>query len=281
MSQPSLWERIKTNVKNFATEAYYFLSSKIFLTDFGKMMLLTALFLTLTFWGMKCYTRHGEMMKVGDYVGKPINEALSRLKSQGFDYIITDSTYKPGLSADIIKTQDPAPNVNAKAGRTIYLSIYTREGRMVTLPDLAGNEDFKMYSMQLENLGVVSVVREKRTDAKYEDGTILQVFVEGKDVTFELKNGIAVKQASTVEFVVSQVSGDDTQVPDLACSNFEGVTLNLEAAGLKLGATTAESNVTDRGSAYIWKQEPAAATVVKKGTIVNVYLTAAKPAGCQ
>ena len=120
-----------SKTKTFANEAWLFVSSKIFLFNFGKMMGILAGLLFLTFWGMKCFSRHGDSMQVGKYVDKNVKEVIRDAEDKGFEIIITDSLYKEGFPADLVLDQNPAPNSYVKEGRTIYLKITKAAGDLV------------------------------------------------------------------------------------------------------------------------------------------------------
>ncbi len=272
-----IWEKIKS----WSYELYLFLTSKIFLTNFGKMLLIVVAFLTMTFWFMKCYTNHGESSPIGKYENMPLAQALAKIKADGFDYIIVDSTYKSDIPTETIRTQDPAAGTPAKAGRRIYLGIYTRQGRLVTIPDIAGNDDYENYSRMLVARGITPQIIGRRADAQLDEGTILEVWVDGQNVTNNLKNNIQITQGKTIQFVVSTQQSDNVQVPNLVCSTYDGVAFALEALGLKAGVPTKQPDVTDEAAAFIWKQEPAANATVPRGTTINVYLAQKRPADCQ
>ena len=265
----NIWEKLKV----FGKEAGYFLSSRIFLIDFGKMLLIVGGLLFMIFWMMKCYSRHGDAVKVGDYVGKNVKEVIRNAESNGFEVVVTDSLYREGFAADLVLEQNPLPNAKVKEGRTIYLKITKAAGDLVVLPDIAGRDAIGFYTDNLKLLGVKIGKIDTILNADLADGTITAVFVRGRDVTNELQFGtVKVPQGSSVDFTVSKPVSDEAPVPD-----FEGMTADqydflLGSVGLKLGAVHADPSVTNQNLAKVYRIVPPVGELIKKGTAVDIYV---------
>jgi eukaryotic-like serine/threonine-protein kinase len=264
------WEKLKS----FGREAGYFLSSRVFLIDFGKMMAIIGGLLFMLFWMMKCYSGHGDSVKVGNYVGKNVKEVIQSAEGMGFDIIVMDSIYKEGFAADLVLEQNPLPNAKVKEGRTIYLRITKAAGDLVTLPDLANGDAMDFYIQNLTNIGVKVSHIDSVLDATLAEGTIKGVFFRGRDVTNELN--FKVPQGSSVELHVSKPVSDEANVP-----SFSDGTNNLTAdqfdfllgtLGLKLGTVHADPSVTNQNLAKVYKTEPAAGEPLKKGSAVDIYI---------
>ena len=264
-----IWEKLKA----FGKEAGYFLSSRVFLIDFGKMLLIVGGLLFMIFWMMKCYSRHGDAVKVGDYVGKNVKEVIRNAENDGFEIVVTDSLYKEGFAADLVVEQTPLANAKVKEGRTIYLKITKAAGDLVTLPDIAGRDEIGFYTENLKMLGVKVGKIDTFLNADLADGTITAVLVRGRDVTNELQFGtVKVPQGSAVDFHVSQSISDQAAVPD-----FDGMTADqydflLGTVGLKLGTIHADPSVTNQNLAKVYRIVPAALDTVKKGTAIDIYV---------
>ncbi|MDZ7881086.1 MAG: PASTA domain-containing protein [Saprospiraceae bacterium] len=263
------WERLRA----FGKEAGYFLSSRVFLIDFGKMLLIIGGLLFLMFWLMKCYSGHGESVKVGAYVGKNVKEVIRWAKSDGFDIEVTDSIYREGFAADLVLEQNPLPSARVKEGRTIYLKITKAAGDLVALPDIAGRDEIGFYSQNLMMLGVKVGKIDTILDADLADGTIKQVFIRGKDVTNDLQFGtVKVPQGSAVDFVVSKRQSDEALVPPFENMTADQYDFLLSTVGLRLGAVQADPSVTNQNVAKVYKTEPEAGATIKKGTAVDIYV---------
>ena len=265
----NLW----TKTKAWGIEAGYFLSSRVFLIDFGKMLLIAGGFLFLLFWGITCFSRHGQATQVGNYVTKNVKEVIKSAESQGFDIVITDSLYKEGFPPDLVIEQNPLPNTKVKQGRTIYLKITKAAGDLVTLPDIAGRDEISFYSKNLEMLGVKIGHIDSTLNAELVDGTIIKVLIHGRDVTNELQFGkIQVPQGSTVDFEVSKRLSDEAEIPAIEGNTADEYSVKLETLGLRVGTIMTDPSVTNQNLAKVYKTEPATGTILKKGSTVNIYI---------
>ena len=265
----NIWKKIKL----FGKEAGYFLSSRIFLKEFGKMLLIIGGFMFLIFWMMKCYSRHGESVKVGTYVNRNVKEVIREAENEGFEIVVTDSIYREGFAADLVLEQNPLPNARVKDGRTIYLKITKAAGDLVALPDIAGRDEISFYTQNLSMLGVKVGIIDTILNADLADGTITAVLVRGRDVTNDLQFGtVKVPQGSKVDFIVSRRESDQATVPDFGGLTADQYDFTLGTVGLKLGAVNADPSVTNQNLAKVYKTEPAAGDTIKKGSTVNIYV---------
>lgn len=267
----NIWEKLKA----FGREAGYFVSSRVFLIDFAKMLGVIGGLLFLLFWMMKCYSGHGESVKVGSYVGKNVKEVIRSADDAGFDIIITDSLYREGFAADLVLEQNPAPNAKVKEGRTVYLKITKAAGDLVALPDIAGRDEIGFYTQNLAMLGVKIGVIDTILDADLADGTIKEVLVRGKNVTNDLQFGtVKVPQGSSVDFVVSKRESDEAMIPSFENTNITADQYDflLGTVGLKLGTIHADPSVTNQNLGKVYKTEPAAGSTLKKGSAVDIYI---------
>ena len=271
----SFFQTIIEKTKTFANEAWIFVSSKIFLFNAGKMMGIVAGLLFLTFWGIKCFSRHGDSMQVGKYTERNVKEVIRDAESKGFEIIVTDSLYKEGFPADLVLEQNPIPNSLVKEGRTIYLKITKAAGDLIQLPDIAGRDEIAFYLRNLEMLGVKAGKIDTVLDANLTDGTIKQILVRGQDVTAILGGvpGVKVPQGSAVDFVISKRQSDEAQVPDLVGKTADECSLFLESVGLLLGTVTPDGTVTNQNTARVKSVEPAVGTMLPKGSAVNIFTT--------
>ena len=267
----NIWEKIKL----FGKEAGYFLSSRVFLKEFGKMLLIIGGFMFLLFWMMKCYSRHGQSVKVGTYVGKNVKEVIREAESDGFEIVITDSLYREGFAADLVLEQNPLPNAKVKDGRTIYLKITKAVGSLMALPDIAGRDNIDFYTQIPASLEIKVGVIDTVLNADLSDGTIIKVLFKGKDVTNDLQFGtFKVPQGSKVDFVISKRESDQTMVPAFDGLTADKYSLMLDASNLKMGTVHADPSVTNQNTAKVYKTIPMGgdSTKVKKGTVVDIYV---------
>ncbi len=271
----SFFENIKEKTKIFGREVWYFLSSKIFLFNFAKMLGIIAGLFFLTLWGVKCFSRHGKAIEVGNYVSRNVKEVIREAENNGFEIVVTDTLYREGFPADLVIDQNPTANSLVKRGRTIYLKITKAAGDLVQLPDIAGRDEINFYVRNLEMLGVKAGRIDTVLDANLIDGTIKQVIVRGRDVTAILGGvpPVKVPQGSSVDFVISKKETDESEVPNLIGQTVDEGTFLLDDKRLILGTITSDGTVTNQNTAKITKTDPPAGTTLKKGSVVNIFTT--------
>jgi eukaryotic-like serine/threonine-protein kinase len=268
-----MWEKTKA----FFKEIYYFISSKIFLTDFAKMLGMIALALFMIFWLMTCFTRHGESLKVGNYVGKNMKQVEDLIDNDGFEYVVTDSIFRENFPPDMVLEQNPAPNSYVKTGRTIYLKITKAAGDLVLLPDLAGRDDLVSYTEALKTIGIRVGRVDTVPDANLSDGTVVKILVKGRDVYADISKGIRLPQGSQIDLAVSRRETNETSVPNFI-ENGRYLTAEeygflVESRELKIGQIIKDASVTDEHTAFISKIYPSKGTVLMKGDSITIYLT--------
>ena len=273
-----LWEKIKTLGK----EVYYFLTSRIFWVNFGKQMGIVAGLLFLLFWGMKCFTRHGDAVRVGNYVQKNIREVQNMADDAGFDIVVTDSIYREDFPADVVLEQNPAANSYVKSGRTIYVKITTNRGNLVRLPDIRGNDQVDSY-IELLNMTKIKVGKiDTIADPNLSDGTIVQVLVGIEDVFKKLSDGVMVREGSQIRLVIAKREINERDVPRFI-ENGRYLTLgeyslNLDARELHMGEIKSDPSVSDEMSSYVIKVIPGPGSPVSKGDSVIIFISGKNPA---
>ncbi len=276
----NFFQNILGKLRAFGIEVYYLLTSRIFLYNFAKIAGIVGGTLFLFFQGLTCFTRHNSVIKVGNYVGKNIKESKRALEDAGFNLVITDSLFKENTPPDLVLDQNPAANSYVKKGRTIYIKITKSAGDLVSLPDIAGRDDINLYRQNLDLIGIHIARIDTIPNADLTDGTILGVFVNDKEVTDLLKQGVRLPQGSSITLKISRRETNDIVMPDVLCKSGEQASVILDAMSLLVGSVKPEGNVTNNNSAYVFKQEPAAGTPMKKGMSVIIYVTQTRPAEC-
>jgi len=261
-------------------ELWYFLTSIFFLKNFAKIVGIgVLLFLFLTWW-LSCYTRHGDSVKVGNYVGESIVEVEKELKKGGFRYFITDSTFLVEKKPGIVIKQTPKPNALVKENRTIYMTITKRSPDEKKLPGLVGNYDYDVYKKKLARLKIKSKIKRQVFSNKLEPGTIMYFYHGDEKITEnDLKKGVKIPMGSTLEFVITTREGGRIQVPAVVCMTFKEAVFIISNSGLKVGKVIEDSTVTDRTNAFVKSQFPVKSSIGLNGS-VELKLTQAKPGSC-
>jgi beta-lactam-binding protein with PASTA domain len=123
-----------------------YLRTKTFRKNFFIAIGSVFAFLLFIFYSLGFYTHHGEGMPVPKLKGLPIAKAIQLLEEQGLRYQINDSIYLIDQPPGVIVEQDPDPNTNVKANRTIYL-IVTRDAPNIKFPDIEGGTFLEVRSI--------------------------------------------------------------------------------------------------------------------------------------
>ena len=277
-----LSNRVLDKLKAIGKEIYFFLSSQIFLRNFGGIFVVVSLLLFFTFWWMRCYTKHGESLQVHDYTSMKLEDAIEKASSRSFEIVVNDSTYRRGMDPSIVLTQNPKPFSRVKEKRKIYLTITKTVPDMVKLPDFRGNDDYTNYSRKLERLEIDTRIASRQFRSKLEPNTILEVMYDGKKITDEIGDGFEIPKGSTVEFIVSEKGGGTVNIPNLVCMKFTEAEFNIKGFNLSLGSVIPDATVTNRNNAYVWKQIPqySRAKMLKLGSQIDIYITQNIPENC-
>lgn len=123
-----------------------------------------ALLLGLALVLLNVYTRHGQNVVVPELVNLQIGEASTILKAKGLHAEVIDSIYHREAIPGAIIEQTPNAGNKVKEGRAIYLTIYAKNPRMVTIPELT---DFStrqatalLNSLGFEQISIMEVPAE-------------------------------------------------------------------------------------------------------------------------
>lgn len=260
----------------------YLRSRALLLTLIGIGVAAVVAFL-LVDWGLDFYTRHGQRLEVGAYVGLGLDDAREAIEDDEFRVEVTDSVFLIDEPPRTVLRQDPPAGSFVKENRRIYLTVTKSVPDQVTLPPLAGTYELERYLRKLALLDLTGVVRERRYSSKYQPNTILEVYYDGREVSeIELRNGYRVPRGSELGFVVSKADGGQTALPDMTCRSFDEAKFYLENYRLSVGAVTEDATVVDRASAYVWRQDPVYTPdrMVGFETPVALYLTQELPEEC-
>lgn len=269
----------------YMQEIRLFFTSRIFLWNFAKMLAVIVGILLMTNWWLRCSTNHGESVQVDDFTGMQMRDAKKKGRSKDFQFEVIDSAWAVGQPGGIIISQTPKPFSRVKEGRKIYLTITTWNAELVELPGFANySYDFDRYKARLKRWDIEAREKERVYDRRQAENTILHFFYNGRKVTeAEVKRGFTVPRGSTLDFVITERKSRNMVVPELVCLTFEAADFLVGSSNLNVGEVIEDETVTDRSSAYVYRQEPEfdPNATVQMGGLVKVWLTQNPPAGCE
>lgn len=218
---------------------------------------------------LKRYTEHGIEVEVPNVMGMYIEEANTLVVHEGLQLEVIDSTYSKKVPLGTIVEQTPVANSHCKHGRPIYVIINSKTVRQVPLPDLH-DISYRQAEATLRslNLGVGNCIYEP---SEYRD-LVLDVRKGGKS----LQPGERLDEGSLVTLVIGKGrSNAKVDVPNIIGRSLTGARSTLLSKYLTLGMIAYDEDPTpETVSLYVvYKQEPAAGTVLYEGSRVDLYLT--------
>ncbi|MEJ7780617.1 MAG: PASTA domain-containing protein [Daejeonella sp.] len=217
-------------------------------------------FLLVIFYSLSFYTHHGEGMPVPKLKGLSIGQAVELLENQGLRYQINDSVYLIDKEPGIVVEQDPDPNTNVKAKRTIYL-IVTRDAPNIKFPDIGGKTFLEVRSI-LNNYQL------KVGDTSYISDVARDVIISSSFGGNNITRGQQVPKGSRIDLVLGDGLGaSEVDIPNLLGLNLNEARLSLLGSSLMLGEVIYEGGVIDSVNAKIIKQFPAISDTLNKVTI--------------
>lgn len=248
---------------------FVYLRTKTFSKNLITAVISILTFLLIIFYSLSFYTHHGEGMPVPKLKGLSIEKAIELIESQGLRYQINDSVYLIDKEPGLVVEQDPDPNTNVKANRTIYLVI-TRDAPNIKFPDIEGKTFLEVRSI-LNNYQL------KVGDTSYVSDVARDVIISASFGGHPMGKGQEVPKGSRIDLVLGDGFGaSEVDIPNLLGLNLNEARLSLLGSSLILGQVTYEGIVSDTLNAKIIKQLPAISDSLIKvsiGTHIDVVLT--------
>lgn len=129
-----------------------FLKSRFLWMNILAAIVLVAIVCFVVFWRLAVYTRHGEAVEVPSLTGLYVEEAELLLKGVDLSCEVIDSVYIRSRRGGEIAEQAPAVGTKVKKNRKIYITVNSKQRKMVTVPNLVGESRRKVQS-NLKTLG--------------------------------------------------------------------------------------------------------------------------------
>ena len=232
---------------------FRFLTSRIFLINAViSIALVLGVFWALFSW-IDSYTEHGETVTVPSFLDQRVEELDDFVASKPVNYKIIDSIFDYTLPKGIVVDQDPAPELQVKRDRIVYLTINALQPELIVVPKVK-DLTLKGALGRLENSQlVVDSVRYE----PYQFARALWVERNG----LKLEQDARIPKGSNVVLVVGKEAGVDDllAIPDLTGLTLKQVKAKLLEQGLKPGAvlfTQECENASDSARAKLYEQDP-------------------------
>ncbi|MFW5707344.1 MAG: PASTA domain-containing protein, partial [Bacteroidota bacterium] len=156
-----------------------FLKSKTFRNHFLLALALGIALLWFSLKALDIYTRHDRTIEVPNLDGIDQEQAEEILRDMNLRPVVNDSIFDTSREKGSVASQNPAPGVEVKRNRTIYLTTVAILPEMVAMPDLT-DLSFRQaqsllytYGLKVGNLEYVpSIARNAVLEQKYNQGAI-------------------------------------------------------------------------------------------------------------
>jgi beta-lactam-binding protein with PASTA domain len=229
------------------------------------------LVVTIIFFSLGAYTRHGEGIPVPQLKGLSVEKAMSLLKDQGFEYKI-DSVYVLDQPPGAVVEQDPDPGTNVKINRTIYLTVVTRLAPNIILPDLEPYT-YREAAAVIANYGLKIGDTTFRSDIA---NHVLEVRFGGQVI----KAGTTLPKGSKIDLVLGNGAGpSEVDIPDLVNQDLNAAKFAIKGVGLTVGIVTMQGPISDSTDVVVVAQSPVktdSTSKVSLGTRINLTVAQGK-----
>jgi beta-lactam-binding protein with PASTA domain/predicted Ser/Thr protein kinase len=195
-----------------------------------------------------------------DVTSLPLDEATQKITDAGLDPI-PKAEPDPEAAEGVVYQTDPAPGVIVTKGQQITL-YFNPQSELQPVPDLAGL--------------TVADAKDKLTGAGFVSGTVTEV----EDATVPVGQVISqdpialtpLKQGSAVNMTVSQGKGK-ISVPNVVSTPSDTAKALLQGAPYNLAVATADEPNDSVPVGSVIRTDPAADTVVDKGSTITLYIS--------
>lgn len=275
------------NFRTFMKDVGGFLLSKYFyiaaLKIAGLILLLGGGFFML----LSNFTDHGNSKILPNFIDKHIADVENTADNEGFNIKIVDSVHMVGKTGGLVLTQLPKPGSRVKTSRTVYVTVSKYrpdQVKLASLPLLYGREFANTQKYLKQSFFIDSEVIGYQFDEGPENHILAAIYKNDTiDNERTRKNDVFIEKGSKIQFILSKATDDMVRVPNLVCNTLDQARFLLSSSMLSEGSIIPDQTVTNQQSAYVYKQSPAhdSGKTLKKGDLVNIYLTQKLPDNCK
>jgi len=241
---------------------------------FYKNLLLSLLLLGIFIWGvfkfLDSYTLHNKTVPVPDFANIALADLDGFIKDKNVRYTIIDSIYDLKKPKGVVVDQDPAPGVQVKQDRKIYLYVTSSVPPRVNMPKLK-DRSLRQAAAMIESYGLklnskIQYIPDQCANC------VLKQFYNGK----EIEPGALIRKNSVISLVVGRGLGDEeVAVPGLIGLTRKEALAKLAEASLNEGSVRYD-NIKDSLKAKVYWQMPGPSkeNFVNMGSSIDLKLTA-------
>lgn len=198
---------------------------------------------------------------VPEVVGLQVSEAVNLLEKDGFEIVISDTSYGLQVPVGAIFFQKPDAGAVVKEGRTVYLFI-SGGVRTITVPQLKGKSILDA-KFALERLGLKLGRIERIPSSQPEDMIFDQQYADGT----------LLKQGEIVGVTVSAGRGGGSiVVPDLIGKSLTEARRILADSSLTIGKINYQPSATLLPNTIL-DQYPSGGNSLNPGDVIDLFVT--------
>lgn len=256
---------------------FRFLTKQPFYVNLIVALLAIFLVAFLFFQSLGWITHHGTSLKVPSIQGMNVDNAITLLEKEGFEVIITDSSYNDSLPLNIVRKQLPEAGATVKVNRTVFLMVNPVGLPLISMPKLEGLS----YRFALDKL--------KKNNLILSDTIMRPNFMKGS-VLEQRFNGVPIEAGTKIRYgsAISLVIGAGNEqirivVPDLIGKTVSEARAILDMNGIMLASIIPSGNISDTANAFIFKQNPEtrdanhAPNYIQPGQTMDIWIQLEKP----
>lgn len=229
---------------------FKFLARQSFIVNFIAAIVFVFVLGFIFFESLGWITNHGSYLKVPSVSGLNVDKAVSQLEKDGFEVIITDSSYNDSVPLNIVRKQLPEAGATVKVNRTVFLNVNPQELPLIDMPKLEGLS----YRFALDKLDKSHLV--------LKDTTVTPNFMKGS-VLSQSYNGVEIKPGTKVRWgsaISLEIGGGNTDI-QIKVPNLVGLTVSearevLKNNSIVLASILTSGEITDTANAFVFRQNP-------------------------
>jgi beta-lactam-binding protein with PASTA domain len=153
---------------------------KNWLYNIGLGGVFVAVLITLTYFGLDYYTRHGDGIIVPSVLKMKPFEAEEKLSSLDLRMKIIDTVYIDNMKPGVIVEQLPSADEDVKTGRVIYVTVNATSRPRVSMPKLT-DCSLNLAKALIKNAGLVLGIVSKEY-AEYGNNLVTSQRVGGRSI---------------------------------------------------------------------------------------------------
>jgi beta-lactam-binding protein with PASTA domain len=248
-----------------------FITSKIFLKNFGIAVLLTIVLVWFTMIIISFYTNKGESFPTPDFKGLTISQVEALADKNNLRFVIEDTIYQKEVLPGTVVLQNPSAGHKIKPNRIIYITLASSSPEQVEVPKLT-DVSMRQAKELLESKGFAMGNIEFRP-SEYND-----LVLDQKHNGQSIPAGTKLDNGATIDLVVGKnMAGGETTIPNLTSLSLSAAKDSIRRKSLSVGSIIYDPSILtleDSLKAVIWKQMPQSDSTkfVMPGMSVDLWL---------